>query len=83
MIICSVNIGHYSSLCVFKNDTMVWYSEESKLTKNKNSSGIPYACIDLLSNKNFKIDQLLITGYNYDAGHAFSLETYFKYKKIL
>ena len=82
MIICSVNIGHYSSLCVFKNDTMVWYSEESKLTKNKNSGGIPYACIDLLSNKNFKIDQLLITGYNYDAGHAFSLETYFKYKKI-
>ena len=35
MIVCGLQINHGSSACIFDNENIIWYNEESRLTKDK------------------------------------------------
>ena len=82
MIICSINTDHEPSVCIMQDDRIVWYNEERKLNKIKNTKGIPFACLEEYFVKTEDIpiiDQFIVTGYNYDALLVTQVETYLKH----
>ena len=82
MIVCGLQINHGSSACIFNNENIIWYNEESRLTKDKKRGGIPFLCIDQISKLNIKIDLIILTGYNHIIEEIEQCKNYLTNKKI-
>tara|TARA_R110000822_G_scaffold1090_1_gene4998 strand:- start:494 stop:2059 length:1566 start_codon:yes stop_codon:yes gene_type:complete len=81
VIVCGINIGHYSSLTLMKDGKIIYYNEETKVSQKKIMSGIPYYCIDQI--KDYEIDHIWVTSYNWEKVELTNLKNYLFYKKIL
>ena len=49
-MICGIQMGHNPSVCVY-DEKLVYYNEERKLSKEKHISGIPFRCLNKLTEK--------------------------------
>ena len=78
MYICGINIGHNPSLALMKDGKIIHYNEERKLFQLKTLSGIPYKCIDEISN--FKIDKVYVTSYDWIKNDLINLKFYLQHK---
>ena len=84
MIVCAIQINHQPSVCVIRNDKVIWYKEERKLSGERHIKRAPYGCIDLLfKTKKFQVDKFVITGYNYVEIEVGQVLQYLRYKNIL
>ena len=83
MMVCGMQKHHNPSLCLIKDGEVIWYQEERKLSKIKNITGIPFRCIDLLFPILGKVDEFVLTGYNYIDTESTQVENYLHYKNIL
>tara|TARA_R110000751_G_scaffold167146_2_gene273034 strand:+ start:2781 stop:4322 length:1542 start_codon:yes stop_codon:yes gene_type:complete len=81
MIVCGINIGHLSSLTLIENGKIIYYNEETKTSRKKIISGIPYNCIDQI--KNYKLDYIYATSYDWGKVELTNLKHYLFFKKIL
>lgn len=81
MYICGINIGHNPSLALMKDGKIIHYNEERKLFQLKTVSGIPYKCIDEISN--FKLDEVYVTSYDWIKNDLLNLKFYLKHKKMI
>ena len=81
MIVCGINIGHLSSLTLMKNGEIIYYNEETKISRKKLISGIPFNCIDQI--KNYKLDYIYATSYDWDKVELTNLKHYLDFKNIL
>jgi carbamoyltransferase len=73
--ILGIQIGHKSSVALYKNKDLLYYNQEERLSLIKRDSSLPIRCIDQIKNITNKIDVALVTGY--DGGHfASSIRDY-------
>jgi carbamoyltransferase len=58
---------HNSSVALFKNLDLIYYNQEERVSRIKKYSGLPINCIREIKKLNYKIDTVVITGYdNFD-----------------
>jgi carbamoyltransferase len=81
MMVAGFNIGHNSSLTLMEKGKIIYYNEERKLSQIKHRTGIPYNCIEQISNK--KIDKCYATSYDFVKSDLFNLKSYLQFKKLL
>ena len=81
MYICGINIGHNPSLTLMKDGEIIHYNEERKLFQIKLLSGIPYKCIDEISN--FKLDAVYVTSYDWIKNDLLNLKFYLTHKEMI
>lgn len=74
-MICGIQMGHNPSVCVY-DEKLVYYNEERKLSKEKHISGIPFRCLNKLTEKKFNIKIFTATSYNFDRGELINLKNY-------
>jgi len=64
MNILGIQLGHLSSVTLYKEGKLVYYNQEERLSKIKKDNSIPIMCFQQLKNYVSHIDIAFITGYN-------------------
>ena len=64
MNILGIQSGHNSSVALYKNNKLIYYNQEERLSRLKKDYSFPILCLNQLKNKVSKIDVILITSYN-------------------
>jgi len=62
-----IQVHHNSSACLFDDGNLIYYNQEERLSKIKNHEGIPWNCLSEIKKIIKEIDNVVITGYNYDS----------------
>ena len=65
--ILGIQIGHKSSVALYRNEELIYYNQEERLTKIKNDGSLPIKCIDQVKDITSSIDMVMVTSY--DGGH--------------
>tara|TARA_B100001093_G_C26832973_1_gene1016993 strand:+ start:774 stop:2459 length:1686 start_codon:yes stop_codon:yes gene_type:complete len=73
--ILGIQIGHKSSVALYKNENLIYYNQEERLTKIKNDAALPIKCLDQVKNITSSIDMVMVTSY--DGGHHASPIKYY------
>ncbi len=63
-----------SSVALFKNDELIYYNQEERLSRKKKDKDIPFRCLEEIRNKFKKVNVAIVTGY--DSGNYRSLLKY-------
>jgi carbamoyltransferase len=64
MKVLGIQSGHNSSVALYKNNKLVYYNQEERLSRLKKDCSIPILCLNQLKNIVSKIDVVLMTSYN-------------------
>ena len=64
MFILAIQVGHNSSVCLYKDKKLIYYNQEERLSKLKKDGGLPILCLDHIKKITPKIDVALCTGYD-------------------
>lgn len=67
MYLLGIQKDHNSSVALFKNNKLLYYNQEERLTREKKKGNFPFLCINKVLQKYKKIDKVLLTGYNGDS----------------
>jgi len=64
MFILAIQVGHNSSVCLYKDKKLIYYNQEERLSKLKKDGGLPILCLNHIKKITPKIDVALCTGYD-------------------
>lgn len=67
MYLLGIQKDHNSSVALFKNNKLVYYNQEERLSREKKKGSFPFLCINKILQKIKKIDIVLLTGYDADS----------------
>jgi len=82
MLVLGIQKDHHSSVCLYKNNKLIYYCEEERLTREKKACHLPIQCINQIANFfTKKIDVAVITGYNFES--IGTCGAYLKYLKLI
>lgn len=65
---------HLSSVALFKNEELIYFNQEERLSRKKKDRDIPFKCLEEIKNKFKKVNIAIVTGY--DSGSYRSLSKY-------
>lgn len=65
MNILSIQAHHHSSVAFFQNSKLIYFHQEERLSKVKYEGSIPIKCLEEVRKITKKIDNLVITGYDF------------------
>jgi carbamoyltransferase len=65
MRILGINKHHNSSACVFKNEELIYFNQEERLSRVKKDTGFPYFSVQEALKICPEIDALVLTGYDH------------------
>jgi len=65
---------HLSSVALFKNEELIYFNQEERLSRKKKDRDIPFKCLEEIKNKFKKVNVAIVTGY--DSGSYRSLSKY-------
>lgn len=66
MKILGIQINHNSSACLFDDKQLIYYNQEERLCRKKNSGTIPYCCLLEIKEITTKVDLVIFTSYNFE-----------------
>jgi carbamoyltransferase len=64
MKVLGIQKDHNSSVAFFKNEKLLYFNQEERLSRLKKSSNFPFLCMKYIKNKFKEVDKVLITGYD-------------------
>jgi carbamoyltransferase len=59
-----IQIGHNSSVCLYKNNKLIYYNQEERLSRLKRDSSFPNLCIEQVKKITSKVTSVLVTSYD-------------------
>jgi carbamoyltransferase len=81
MKLLGIQKDHNSSVSLFKNNNLVYYNQENRLSRIKNFSGFPFLCIEQILKKYKNVDKVILTGYDNNDTNVIS--KYLKHIKLI
>jgi carbamoyltransferase len=82
MYLLGIQIDHHSSVCLFKNNELVYYCEEERLSREKKTCSFPIYCLEqIIKNKTDTIDLAIVAGYDFNSSDT--IASYLKHKKLI
>lgn len=64
MKVLGIQKDHNSSVAFFKNEKLLYFNQEERLSRLKKASNFPFLCMKYIKNKFKEVDKVLITGYD-------------------
>lgn len=78
MNIVGINKGHHSSVCLFKNENLIYYNQEERLSRFKRDGGIPFFSLNEIKKICNDIDVVVITDYNYNKNDEYLIISFLR-----
>ncbi len=83
MIVLGIQKNHHSSVCLYKDNKLIHYCEEERLSRIKKAECVPFHCLNQIKNNFFKkIDYVVVTGYDYSEADEL-IAFYLKYLELI